>query len=563
MESTSSAAAKKSPWGESTPAIGSPPPHAGKASDQDNIDNVPAADQSLVRLIMDSCDLFATPDGTTYVTTFSGDHAEHHRVGGKSFRMFGTKLIYDNTGAPPSKTDLNLLIGVLEAEAYYASRRHPVHIRLAKHNGCIFIDLANDNDGVVKITADGWSVETAREVVEQGVRFIKTSRMAPLPIPVQGGSLAQLRRHVNFASEEEFILFVSWLVGAMQPSGPFPILLLQGEHGSGKSNVARKAGDLIDPSIMPLCSYPRSERDMFIAGQNAWLLNYDNLSGISPILADGFCRLATGGGYATRQLYTDEHEKIFNIKRPLIMNGIENLAGRHDFADRSIPLNTPPISPEERLPESVMDNKWQEDRPGIFGALCDAISTALKNYDKVELDSYPRMADFCRWVCSAEPALPWAAGRFSEAYAVNRREIVEIGLEADLVGSSVMTLLVGKEDWEGTPSRLLSDLSAVIPEQLKRLKEWPKQPNLLSGRLRRAATFLRERKIDVAWVKSGDRKIVISRIKDKVEPGAWTVEITGTPEDIGEGLDFDFDAENSGIPVSESTDDREMERGAV
>jgi hypothetical protein len=33
------------------------------------------------------------------------------------------------------------------------------------------------------------------------------------------------------------------------------------------------------------------------------------------------CRLATGGGFSTRKLYTDDEEQLFNAQRPSILNG--------------------------------------------------------------------------------------------------------------------------------------------------------------------------------------------------------------------------------------------------
>jgi putative DNA primase/helicase len=51
-----------------------------------------------------------------------------------------------------------------------------------------------------------------------------------------------------------------------------------------------------------LRALPRSERDLAIATGNAWVLAFDNLSGIRDWLSDALCRLATGGGFATRQL---------------------------------------------------------------------------------------------------------------------------------------------------------------------------------------------------------------------------------------------------------------------
>jgi hypothetical protein len=41
-------------------------------------------------------------------------------------------------------------------------------------------------------------------------------------------------------------------------------------------------------------------------------------------MSDSLCRLATGGGFATRQLYKDLDETLIEAIRPIILTGIED-----------------------------------------------------------------------------------------------------------------------------------------------------------------------------------------------------------------------------------------------
>ena len=472
---------------------------------------VPAA-TSLKQLALEKCKTFMTTDGIPYATITINGHVEYHSLRSQTMVHYCNKFLHDQTGDIPTKQEVRRLLDFLETDAFFKPERVSVHLRITRTNDAIYINLANANYEVGKITAAGWQVISSEAALEDGVRFIRNDRMLPLPIPVAGGSLELLRSHIKLSHNTDFILIAAWLLGAFQPNGPYPILILQGEQGSGKSSIARMLAALIDPSKITISTYPRSERDLAIAASNAHLLSYDNLSGLSPQLADAFCRVATGGGFVTRKLYTDDGEQIFTYTRPAIINGISELLNRHDLTDRSVVITTTSIKMKDRLPESIMRERWQQDRPLILGALFSAISTALANANNVHLDGYPRMADFCHWVCCAEPALPWPAGKFLETYTANRMELVEEGLESDPVSVVVQTLMDGKAKWEGTPNKLLLDLSATAPEQIKRLKDWPKQPNMMSGKLRRAATFLREKGLDVEWIKSGNRRIIISRI---------------------------------------------------
>ena len=128
----------------------------------------------------------------------------------------------------------------------------------------------------------------------------------------------------------------------MRPRGPYPVMVLNGEQGSAKSTAARTMGALIDPCTSPLRSAPREVRDLMIAATNSWILGFDNLSGVSDWLSDAMCRLSTGGGFQTRELYTDRDEIILDATRPIILNGIDTLAHRPDLADRVLDFQSPP-----------------------------------------------------------------------------------------------------------------------------------------------------------------------------------------------------------------------------
>jgi len=68
---------------------------------------------------------------------------------------------------------------------------------------------------------------------------------------------------------------------------------------------------------------------------------FDNLSGLPNWLSDALCRLASGGSFAVRQLYTDHEEVLFESTRPIFLNGIDDVVSRPDLGDRAIFLTLP------------------------------------------------------------------------------------------------------------------------------------------------------------------------------------------------------------------------------
>ena len=127
-------------------------------------------------------------------------------------------------------------------------------------------------------------------------------------------------------------------------------------------------------------------------------------------LSNAFCRLATGGGSATRQLYTDTDEILFNVQRPILLNGIEDIATRGDLMDRAIPYSLPNIPEDKRKPEKQFWRDFEAARPRILGALCTAVSGALRNLSSVNLEGLPRMADFAEWATAAETSMGFEQG---------------------------------------------------------------------------------------------------------------------------------------------------------
>jgi len=260
-----------------------------------------------------------------------------------------------------------------------------------------------------------------------------------------------------------------------------------------------------------LRALPREDRDLFIAASNGHVLAFDNVSGLPAWISDTLCRLATGGGFAVRQLYTDQDEVLFDAARPVILNGIEDIVTRPDLADRAVFLTLEPIPEERRRPEAELWAAFEAERGRIFDVLLDAVVEGLKRLPDTHLPKLPRMADFALWASACETAI-WPAGTFWSAYCGNRDEAVEGVIDADPVAAAVRAVMLERTEWTGTASDLLGALGEAAGERIAKSKTWPDSPRALSGRLRRAATFLRKIGIEVLFEREGRARTRIIRI---------------------------------------------------
>jgi hypothetical protein len=459
-------------------------------------------------------ELLHTPAGEAYGRLAVGGHHEIWILRSRSFRRWLSMRFYQTYRKPPAAQALQDAIGILEAKAQFEAPEAALAIRVAEHTNKIYIDLCDPQWRAVEIGPEGWRI-----VSDPPARFRRAKGMLPLPTPGSGAPITALRRFINVGDDANWVLCVCWLVAALRPRGPYPVLVLQGEQGSAKSTMEKLLRRIVDPSVALVRTPPREERDLLIAASNSWVIAYDNLSGIAQWLSDSLCRLATGGGFSTRELYTDAEEVFFDAMRPVMLNGVDQLAERADLADRALILNLPRIDNEDRKDEAQLYKEFDQELPEILGALFTVISSALARVSEVHLVSKPRMADFALWATAAEQALGLETGGFMQAYLGNRTEAVREALDADAVAAAILKFMderrdSGEDTWQGSCGDLQQLLEALIDDRIRKSRSWPDTPRGLSGRLRRLATFLREAGVQITFRPKGAkgmRAVVIER----------------------------------------------------
>lgn len=460
--------------------------------------------------------LFHDRDDNIYAEIRADDgHLEVWSVRSKGFKRWLSGLFYFKQRKPPSSQAMADALLAIEAKGQHMGPELEVYTRIARYEDSVYLNLCNRRWESVKISCSGWEV-----VPSSPVKFLRHKGMLELPRPVAGGSMAALYDLLNVQLPSDHHLFVAWMVQAMNPAGPYPVLVLDGPQGSAKTFSTRTLRNILDPSTAAIRTTPREERDLVIAATNGWICAFDNISSLPKWLSDALCRLSTGTGFSTRTLYTDAEEMIFAASRPVILNGISQVVTRHDLMDRAIFVNLEPIPEARRREERDLLRDFEKVHPLILGALCDAVSVALRNESKTRLDQLPRMADFAKWVVSAEEALPWEKGSFMEAYTRNREMAVDLTLDVDLVGSALLNFMENRDAWEGTPTELLRELSLIIDEKVVRSHEWPKTAAALSKRIQRAWTSLVQKGIKAERPSRGnERRWHISRLNREKSDG--------------------------------------------
>lgn len=480
----------------------------------------------LIELATVDVELFHSTDREPFAEIPAGDHREIWAIRSKSFRHWLAGQYFASTKGAVGGQAMQDALAVLSSRALFEGEARPVSIRLAEHHGRIYLDLANKAWQVVRISIDGWELTNASPVA-----FRRSKSQLALPTPMSGGTVDLLREVLNIRDDQQWTLLVSYLLAALRPQGPYPVLVLDGEQGTGKSWIAETIKTLIDPAIAGNRGAPRDSRDLMIAATNGWLLSFDNLSRLSAEMSDDLCRLSTGGGLSTRELYSDSDEIIFDAMRPTIVNAIGDVVTQPDLVERSVVVTPAIIPDEQRRQRAVLVRRLEAIRPLVLGALLDAVVHGLRTVESIHLPRLPRMADFAVWVAACAPALGWKPEQFLDAYSVNRSEAVEIGLEASPLVAPLRQLV---EQQGGLlalpPADLLVKLAENVPDSVRRTNAWPAKPNHLSGRLKRLAPALRATGLAVTFERSGaGRRIRLERKGDSSSRSTSPSQVQGNP----------------------------------
>lgn len=448
--------------------------------------------------------LFHDPAGDAYARLADGGCC---LIPGADYREILSGTYYRLTGKGANRNSIAETISTLSAIAKNDGTEEPVYLRVGEKDGAIVIDSGRADRACYVVTPDGWRFGTP------SVNFRRSGK--PTALPIAGtADFGLIWRYVNVKPQDR-VLVAAWMVAAMRPRGPYPILAWTGEQGTAKSASARTLKRLTDPSVSSLRSPPRDERDLLVAALSSWVLAIDNLSGVDPQLSDAFCRISTGGGLSGRKLYTDTDEVLYDIMRPVILNGIDEIAGRPDMAQRCIHIEAPPLT--GYISEADLGAAFQEDAGAIFAALLDAVALALRDVKRVKIGKVPRMADFAQWAAAGLPALGFTQDEFLAAYQSNQDKAIEAGLESSKIGQAVIRFMDGRKEWTGASADLLRKLAEVAGEDGTKNRSWPQSPKGLVNALRRLGPSLRH--AGIAWTKDdenhGKRTVTLCTVANK------------------------------------------------
>lgn len=424
---------------------------------------------------------FGTSDGETFAVPITGPRITRLLRGGQSsLRAQLSREYYRRTGRAAPQSALADALLVVEGIAQ-DQEGATLHLRVARHDGAVWLDLGDNTGRAVRICADGWAVRDQVPVL-----FKRTALNAALPEPVHGGRLDYLWSWLNVDMADR-PLVASWLVAVLFDAMPHPILGLFGEQGTGKTTAARTLVSLLDPSPVPTRKPPRDADSWVTAAAGSWVVGLDNISDVPAWLSDSLCRAVTGDGDVRRKLYTDGELAVFAFRRCLILNGIDVGAMRGDLAERMLPISLETIPDGQRLEEDELWPAWSQAHPLLLGAVLDLAASVMGVLPSVTLARKPRMADFARIMAAVDQVLGTEG---LARYLLKQREMAVDSLSDDPFVTAVRDS-IGADAFYGTSLELLRRVTPA-DDGWHPPKGWPGTPRKVTALLKRQAPPMRK-----------------------------------------------------------------------
>ncbi len=473
--------------------------------------------------ISEDVELFHDEKKEPYARVNIGDKKIIVPISSREFKRWLTEKFFDDTGTAPGSDAITNALNVIEAKACHkGSREFELFNRVASRDRFFWYDLG---DGIaVKITESGWEI-----IKDPPILFCRhTHQKAHNPSSIKKGSdVKKILDYINLVTENDKVLFLVQFIASFIPDIPHPIPVLYGDKGSSKTTALKMQKMILDPSVLPILSFPHNNAELVQKLYHHYFAPFDNISELGEWQSDALCKACTGEGISKRALFTNDEDIIFNYRRCVALNGINLVADKPDLLDRAILLRMERIPKEKRKTEDKVWKEFNDIKGDILGGVFDTLVKAMAIKHTIHLDELPRMADFMEWGC----AISWSLGfgdMFKEAYFANIQSQNKEAIEASPVGEILVrfaedgfkvksenTLDIEKETfWNGSASDLLTMIDKVAEAYHINIKQkgWPKSANVLTRRINEIKTNLQEEGILFELKKTEKRNVLSFRL---------------------------------------------------
>lgn len=281
----------------------------------------------------------------------------------------------------------------------------------------IIYNLANHQGQTVHITSEGWKTKSNSDV-----HFLVHPLDIPQATPIPGGDLVTLLRPYINLSGQDFLLFLVYLISCYTRSDHF-IAILTGAQGSGKSSATKIVRELIDPNKLVINALPTTRSDLVTLLASNFLICFDNTQRFPESISDLLCAAVTGVTDAKRRLFSDSELVVLNLHNTVVLNGINAIPKKADFAERSLLFEMKKLEKTEYQSKTDLAQRFTADKPLILGAIFDTLSRAMSIRKNIVVQKRHRMTDAHLNMLAIAIALGMKQDEFQTILDVNNQKL--------------------------------------------------------------------------------------------------------------------------------------------
>jgi len=335
--------------------------------------------QQLIQWISPQINYIKSIEGNLYIAFKTQPHRALSLNGSKSEALNEISLRYLAAfDRFPEKEARSLLESFLLAQCSSQSPTH-VYLRVA-HVGEIYIDSGDAAMSVIHINKEGFSREISAPVV-----FARSPITSTIADPF--GVTPNLEALYEYLPMERTAIsvLIGCLIATHFEDQSQPVLFLHGPAKAGKTTTTRRILDLVDPTTpMPGVSLSNDEKVFKALAKVRRYLVFDNISHIKNDVSDILARTSSGGELITRALYSNDDAHVTQMRRPIVVNGINSSLTRADLASRAFQFVLQGIPQGARKSDSRLQVEWESALPSIMAGFYTLMADVLRDLDANE-----------------------------------------------------------------------------------------------------------------------------------------------------------------------------------
>lgn len=262
----------------------------------------------------------------------------------------------------------------------------PSGVRVVRNGNTIYIDLG---DNALRVSSKGFKVVKGSKIA-----FRRNPKQFKLKEP---DGIAEIRElFLKFGcSDEQIDIIVFFIICCFGPTKSFPVLVITGPAGSGKTSLVKAIKTLIDPEESVTIPMPTTCQALRVAAASKHLLAIDNCSEVKTRIEDELCTISTGTSVVERKLYTNFETDQRKYCCPIVISSVSQFSSRTDLQDRMLYLELE--RPAEMMTNEEIDALVEEYQPKILKWIAELLQCISANEDSKPVVTSSRLVDSIRF----------------------------------------------------------------------------------------------------------------------------------------------------------------------